>query len=157
MFLCSFRRLCGKCVSAHICHVVFQSGLRGIIPLRNLLASSWPAGTAICCCETLDHRQPISHWASTGLLNYNISNIFCTGMSESNLSHKTNLQVVLWLLPEIITCCLQAICSVEVPLYLRRRVEAFLPPYNLASPLQQPWRKTGVKRQYCHKHPVLHT
>lgn len=43
-----------------MCHVVIQSGLRGIIPLRNLLAPYWPAGIAICCCETRDQRQPPS-------------------------------------------------------------------------------------------------
>lgn len=77
-----------------MCHAVFQSGLRGIIPLRNLLAPSWPAGTAICCCETLDHSQPISHWASTGLLNYNISNFFCKRLNEGNSSLGTNVQVL---------------------------------------------------------------
>lgn len=51
-----------------MCHVVLQSGLRGIIPLRNLLAPSWPASSAICCYEALSHRQPGSSWASTGLL-----------------------------------------------------------------------------------------
>lgn len=65
------------CFCTYMCHVVFESGFRGIIPLRNLLAPPWPAGTAICCCETLDHRRPISHRASTGLLNYNMYNLFC--------------------------------------------------------------------------------
>lgn len=48
------------CFCTYMCHVAFESGFRGIIPLRNLLAPPWPAGTAICCCETLDHRRPIS-------------------------------------------------------------------------------------------------
>lgn len=78
------------CFCTYMCHTVFQSGLRGIIPLRNLLAPSWPAGTAICCCETLHLRQPISLWASTGLLNYNISKMFCKGLKESKLSLGTS-------------------------------------------------------------------
>lgn len=45
--------------------------------MRNLLAPSWPAGTAICCCEALDQTQPISRWASTGLFNHNILDMFC--------------------------------------------------------------------------------
>ena len=45
--------------------------------MRNLLAPSWPAGTAICRCEALDQTQPISHWASTGLFNHNIPDMFC--------------------------------------------------------------------------------
>lgn len=56
------------CFGTYMCHVVLQSGLRGIIPLRNLLAPSWPASSAICCYEALSHRQPGSSWASTGLL-----------------------------------------------------------------------------------------
>lgn len=56
------------CFGTYMCHVVLQSGLRGIIPLRNLLAPSWPASSAICCYQALSHRQPGSSWASTGLL-----------------------------------------------------------------------------------------
>lgn len=61
------------CLYTYMCHAVFKSGLRGIIPLRNLLEPSWPASIAICCCEALGLRQPSSYWASTGLLQNNIT------------------------------------------------------------------------------------
>lgn len=58
------------CFCTYMCHVVLSSGLRGIIPLRNLLAPSWPASSAICCHEALSHRPPGPSWASTGLLKF---------------------------------------------------------------------------------------
>lgn len=118
-----------------MCHVVFESGLRGIIPLRNLLAPSWPASTAICCCEALDQRRPISHRASTGLFIYNISKGFlckkagwkwCISQDNYRSFHDLCQRIMK---SSLVLFPVQLALWRSLSVYWRRGAEAFLPAW----------------------------
>lgn len=83
MSLCSFRRLCGKCVAAHVC--VMQCSSQ-VLEASFHCVTFWhhPGLLALPSAAVKHyHRQHISHKSSTGLLNYNISHIFAKGWMKA--------------------------------------------------------------------------
>lgn len=122
------------CFCTCMCHVVFQSGLTRIIPLRNLLAPSWPAGTAICWCETLSQMtyEVLSFYRSAKLQLV----FFFVGI-KAIVQIRCTIPVFTWAL-----AFLSHVCTVEtLPIFFKMEV-------GLASYLQQLRRKTTAISQF---------